>query len=59
LNRPDLCEKEADVVVFGIPYDEAASYRKGAAKAPETLRANTFTSSPSTEEGIGIEHLKF
>ena len=58
LNRPDLSEKEADVVVFGVPYDEAASYRKGAAKAPATLRANTFTSSPATEDGASLEALK-
>ena len=58
LNRPDLSEREADVVVFGIPYDEAASYRKGAAKAPAALRANTFTSAPSTEEGRSIKGLK-
>ncbi|MCL1982754.1 MAG: agmatinase [Clostridiales bacterium] len=57
LNRPDLTEKEADIVVFGIPYDEAASYRKGAAEAPSVLRANTFTSAPSTEEGKSIEEL--
>jgi len=58
LNRPDLSEKDADVVVFGIPYDEAASYRKGAAKAPSVLRANTFTSSPATEEGASITSIK-
>jgi len=58
LNRPNLSEKEADVVVFGIPYDEAASYRKGAAKAPSVLRANTFTSSPVTEDGMCIADLK-
>lgn len=57
LNRPDLSEKNADIVVFGIPYDEAVSYRKGAAKAPAILRANTFTSSPATEDGESLEGL--
>ena len=58
LNRPNLSEREADVVVFGVPYDAAASYRKGAAKAPAVLRANTFTSSPATEDGVSMEALK-
>jgi len=58
LNKTDISEVDADVVVFGIPYDEAVSYRKGAAKAPATLRANTFTASPFTEDGASLEALK-
>ena len=58
LNRPDLSEKDADVVIFGVPYDKAVSYREGAAKAPGVLRANTLTSSPATEDGMSIESLK-
>jgi len=29
LNRPDLEEKQVDTVIFGIPFDEAVSYRSG------------------------------
>jgi len=58
LNRPDLSEKEADVVVFGIPYDEAVSFRKGAAEAPRVLRANTLPTPPATESGANLTPLK-
>jgi len=58
LNKPELSEKEVDVVIFGIAYDEAVSYRKGAAKAPALLRANTYTCTAYTEEGESIEELK-
>ena len=33
LNRPDITEDEADVVIFGIPFDGGVSYRGGAAEA--------------------------
>lgn len=50
LNRPGMTEKEADAVIFGIPFDGGVSYRGGAAQAPDLLRANTITSTPSTEK---------
>lgn len=49
LNRPDMPMGEADAVVFGIPFDGGASYRAGAAQAPDMLRANTLQSTPCTE----------
>lgn len=49
LNRVELSEEDADIIVFGIPYDGGVSYRGGAAEAPDTLRANTLCSTPSTE----------
>ncbi|MBR3786662.1 MAG: agmatinase [Firmicutes bacterium] len=49
LNRPFMDPKEADAVIFGIPYDGGASYRAGAAQAPYLLRANTLHSTPTTE----------
>lgn len=49
LNRPDITDDEADVVIFGIPFDGGVSYRGGAAEAPDTLRANTLESSACTE----------
>lgn len=50
LNRPGMAEKDADAVVFGIPFDGGVSYRGGAAEAPDTLRANTTCSTPCTEK---------
>ena len=41
LNCPDLAEKDADVVIFGIPYDKGVSYRGGAAEGPDCLRQTT------------------
>ena len=50
LNRVGMEEKDADCVIFGIPFDGGVSYRGGAAEAPDTLRANTLCSTPSTEK---------
>ena len=58
LNKPELSEKEVDVVVFGIPFDESVSYRSGASDAPSVLRKNTFTSTPYTERFESIADLK-
>ena len=49
LNRPDMSDKDADAVIFGIPFDGGVSYRGGAAEAPDVLRANTKCSTPCTE----------
>jgi len=49
LNRPEMSEKDADAVIFGIPFDGGVSYRGGAAQAPDLLRANTKSSTPCTE----------
>lgn len=58
LNRPDLTEKDVDVVIFGIPFDEGVSYRSGASEGPVILRKNTFSSTPYTEQFESIEDLK-
>jgi len=49
INRPEMNEETADAVIFGIPYDEGVSYRSGASQAPDMLRENTQTSTPTTE----------
>ena len=49
LNRPEMTEDTVDAVIFGIPFDGGVSYRGGAAEAPDLLRANTKSSTPSTE----------
>lgn len=58
LNCPDMNEEDADIVIFGIPYDKGVSYRGGAAEGPDCLRQNTFTSTPYTERLRSIEELK-
>ena len=50
LNKPGLAIEDADVVLFGIPYDGAAQFRAGARFAPNALRNITFTISPTTED---------
>ena len=49
LNRPDIDTKDADAVIFGIPFDGGVSFRNGAADAPRHIRNITYTSAPSTE----------
>lgn len=58
LNQPDCQEEEADIVIFGIPYDKGVSYRGGAAEGPDCLRQNAFTSTPYTERLQSIEALR-
>lgn len=50
LNKQGMSEKEADLVVFGIPFDKGVSYRSGASKGSSVLRENTFCSTPYTEQ---------
>lgn len=50
LNKPGIDIKEADVVIFGLPYDGAASFRTGAKEAPRALREITYSISPTTED---------
>jgi len=57
LNRPEMPEAKADVVIFGIPFDGAVSYRGGAGEAPELLRKNTLSSTPCTERLAYFEEL--
>jgi agmatinase len=58
LNNPDLEPHEADTVVVGIPFDKAASFRKGAAEAPGRIREISTHISPTTEAGISMETLR-
>lgn len=58
LNDPDRPIDEADIVVFGVPFDEGVSYRAGAKDAPRVLRENTYTIAPTTEYFESIENLK-
>jgi agmatinase len=51
LNKPHLQFNEADFVIVGLPFDEASSFRKGSAHAPDKLREISYHIPPSTEEG--------
>lgn len=49
MHYPDIDEKEADAVIFGIPFDGGVSFRAGASKAPQAIRSITYTIPPSNE----------
>ena len=49
-------EKEkADIQIFGIPFDGAASIGKGASEAPERIRQLSKGLPPTTDEGIILD----
>lgn len=58
LNRPSLPLEDADIAVFGIPYDGGVSFRSGSSEAPQALRCITYTISPTTEDFRDISTLK-
>lgn len=58
LNKTDLSCDEADIVVFGIPYDGGVSFRAGAKDATSALREITYTIPPTTEHFESIAELK-
>ncbi len=58
LNNPDLKNEEADIVIFGIPYDGSVSFRSGAKDAPDALREITYSISPTTEDFESFAELK-
>ncbi|MGB5824751.1 MAG: agmatinase [Proteocatella sp.] len=45
----DEKEKDADIIVFGIPYDGNVSYRDGAKDGPRAIRETTAPIAPTTE----------
>ena len=57
LNRPGLDPARADVAVLGLPFDGAVSYRRGAAEAPDRIRSVSGHISPTTEDGLSLDHL--
>lgn len=50
LQKPGMKLEDADIVIFGIPYDGAVSFRSGASTAPDELRNITYTIDPTTED---------
>ncbi len=51
LNNPALAVAEADVVILGVPFDGAVSYRKGASQGPARVRDVSYHIPPTTEDG--------
>ena len=58
LNRPEASFYQADIAVFGIPYDGGVSFRSGAKEAPQALRSITYSIAPTTEHFEDISNLK-
>lgn len=58
LNKPGMPVEEADVVLFGIPFDGATSFRSGTRTAPNELRQITYTIDPTTEDFECFDDLK-
>ncbi len=50
LHDPALLEEEADIVVFGIPYDGAVSFREGTKDGPRSIRDLSYHVTPTNEE---------
>jgi agmatinase len=51
--------RPADVVLLGLPYDGAASWRTGAAEAPRRLREISHTSPAISEDGHVVDPGRF
>jgi len=58
LNNPALSPEEADILILGIPFDGAASYRKGAAEGPDRIRSISDHIEPTTEAGQRMNKIK-
>lgn len=58
LNRPQISMENADVVVFGIPFDGGVSFRTGAKDGPRELREITYSIDPITERWESFSDLK-
>jgi len=55
-----LCSDDptAEIGILGVPFDNATTFRKGAALAPAQIRAITPHTAPVTEEGRRLEGLR-
>lgn len=51
LNRPGIDMEEADIVVYGIPYDGGVSFRSGAKEGPAAVRNITYTIPRQLKDG--------
>jgi agmatinase len=58
LYRPDLSPADADFTVIGIPFDDGASGRKGAALGPERIRFWSTHTTPFSEDRTRLKSLR-
>lgn len=58
LHDPSLEPECADVVLIGLPYDGAVSYRRGAGEAPDRIRSISYHIPPTTERGEPLEGIR-
>jgi len=58
LNRPQISMENADIVIFGIPFDGGVSFRAGAKDGPRALREITYSIYPITERWEDFSDLK-
>ena len=58
LSKPDFTPADSDFTVIGVPYDGAASARKGAALAPERLRFWSTHLTPFSEDRTRLGELR-
>ena len=58
LHRSDVSPEEADFTVIGIPYDEAASARRGARLAPQRIRYWSRHTTPFSENRTRLKGIR-
>ncbi len=57
LNQPNLEIKDADVAIYGVPFEDAVSYRRGTKFGPDVIRS-VQTVYPMTRNGVNLRSLK-
>lgn len=57
LHRPNSTPAETTFTVIGLPYDQSASARQGAALGPQRIRRWTHHLTPVTEDRTRLTHL--
>lgn len=58
LNCPHIKMEDADIVVFGVPFDGGVSFRSGAKDGPRAIRNITYTIPPTTERWEDLSSLQ-
>ena len=58
LHRPDLSPSDTDFSILGVPYDGAASSRKGAAFGPERIRYWSSHLTPFSEDRTRLADIR-
>ncbi|MFO7922976.1 MAG: agmatinase [Bacteroidales bacterium] len=58
LHDNNLGLEDADVLIMGLPFDKATSFRQGAAEAPDRIRLVSSHISPTTEDGESLAGIK-